>query len=190
MPVGEESLALQVRYADTSAQKRLKATTTKKRQFRSNEYNSVVNSSYYNHSHITCGVASQYGNRAWLRHNSKSSIVSKETDRVSSRDAQSSSPLTRKNWDRSQNWKNTGDENRDFFCRNSAPADTSSRLDTVLEYDDDRVSETRSECTAVPTISDIRMLGSRSKTSSGSLSDPGDSYGGREYRSKDRSVIS
>src|SRR5690554_3085243 len=38
-PVGHERIALQVRYADTSAQKRLKATTTKKRQFRANEYN-------------------------------------------------------------------------------------------------------------------------------------------------------
>ena len=57
---------MQVRYADTSAQKRLKATTTKKRQFRSNEYNNVVNSSYYN---PYGGGNSQFRSRVWLRHN-------------------------------------------------------------------------------------------------------------------------
>ena len=75
MPVGEEQLPLQVRYADTSAQKRLKATTTKKRQFRSNEYNSVVNGNYYNQpqSHAQYGPASQFRNRVWLRQNSMAS---------------------------------------------------------------------------------------------------------------------
>lgn len=66
-PVGPDNLSLQVRYADTSAQKRLKATTTKKRQYRANEYNSIVNGGYWNmpaHHHL------RGGNRFWLRQNS------------------------------------------------------------------------------------------------------------------------
>lgn len=39
MPLGEEGLLLQVRYADTPAQKDLKRITTERRQFRTNEYN-------------------------------------------------------------------------------------------------------------------------------------------------------
>ncbi|KAJ5042341.1 uncharacterized protein L3040_004892 [Drepanopeziza brunnea f. sp. 'multigermtubi'] len=39
MPIGEEGLLLQVRYADTPAQKDLKRITTERRQFRTNEYN-------------------------------------------------------------------------------------------------------------------------------------------------------
>ena len=38
-PIGEEGLLLQVRYADTPAQKDLKRVTTERRQFRTNEYN-------------------------------------------------------------------------------------------------------------------------------------------------------
>ncbi|KAL3419800.1 RNA recognition domain-containing protein [Phlyctema vagabunda] len=38
-PIGEEGLLLQVRYADTQAQKDLKRITTERRQFRTNEYN-------------------------------------------------------------------------------------------------------------------------------------------------------
>ncbi|CAL3962880.1 unnamed protein product [Diplocarpon coronariae] len=38
-PIGEEDLLLQVRYADTPAQKDLKRITTERRQFRTNEYN-------------------------------------------------------------------------------------------------------------------------------------------------------
>ncbi|KAG9238472.1 hypothetical protein BJ875DRAFT_437406 [Amylocarpus encephaloides] len=38
-PIGEEGLLLQVRYADTPAQKDLKRITTERRQFRTNEYN-------------------------------------------------------------------------------------------------------------------------------------------------------
>ena len=38
-PIGEEGLLLQVRYADTQAQKDLKRVTTERRQFRTNEYN-------------------------------------------------------------------------------------------------------------------------------------------------------
>lgn len=38
-PVGEEGLLLQVRYADTPAQKDLKKITTERRQFRAAEYN-------------------------------------------------------------------------------------------------------------------------------------------------------
>lgn len=66
-PVGAENLPLQVRYADTSAQKRLKATTTKKRQYRANEYNNIVNGGFWNmppHHHL------RGGNRFWLRQNS------------------------------------------------------------------------------------------------------------------------
>lgn len=70
--VGEEQLPLQVRYADTSAQKRLKATTTKKRQYRSNEYNnSVVNAACYMPSNDSVHHPPvQYRNRVWHRHNS------------------------------------------------------------------------------------------------------------------------
>jgi hypothetical protein len=75
LPVGNEALPLQVRYADTSAQKRLKATTTKKRQFRTNEYNNVVNANYYGQPQIPYGPASHYKNRVWLRQNSASSNV-------------------------------------------------------------------------------------------------------------------
>lgn len=38
-PIGEEGLLLQVRYADTPAQKDLKKVTTERRQFRTTEYN-------------------------------------------------------------------------------------------------------------------------------------------------------
>ncbi|TVY19458.1 Sporulation-specific protein 5 [Lachnellula arida] len=38
-PIGEEGLLLQVRYADTPAQKDLKRITTERRQFRTSEYN-------------------------------------------------------------------------------------------------------------------------------------------------------
>jgi len=38
-PIGDDGLLLQVRYADTSAQKDLKRITTERRQFRTNEYN-------------------------------------------------------------------------------------------------------------------------------------------------------
>lgn len=66
-PVGLDNLSLQVRYADTSAQKRLKATTTKKRQYRANEYNNIVSGGYWNMppNHHLRG-----GNRFWLRQNS------------------------------------------------------------------------------------------------------------------------
>ncbi|TVY25317.1 Sporulation-specific protein [Lachnellula hyalina] len=39
VPIGEEGLLLQVRYADTPAQKDLKRITTERRQFRTSEYN-------------------------------------------------------------------------------------------------------------------------------------------------------
>ena len=82
-PVGRERLALQVRYADTSAQKRLKATTTKKRQFRANEYNNHINGSYgsqslipdavHQHMNPTNAMAqhqqSVFGGRIWPRQN-------------------------------------------------------------------------------------------------------------------------
>ena len=38
-PIGDEGLLLQVRYADTPAQKDLKKITTERRQFRTTEYN-------------------------------------------------------------------------------------------------------------------------------------------------------
>ncbi|KAI9883133.1 MAG: hypothetical protein M1823_005098 [Watsoniomyces obsoletus] len=41
-PIGQEQLPLQVRYADTPEQKRLKHETQKRREFRANEYNSVA----------------------------------------------------------------------------------------------------------------------------------------------------
>jgi hypothetical protein len=37
--IGEEGLLMQVRYADTPAQKELKRITAERRQFRTNEYN-------------------------------------------------------------------------------------------------------------------------------------------------------
>ncbi|KAA8904642.1 hypothetical protein FN846DRAFT_984202 [Sphaerosporella brunnea] len=148
IPVGEEALALQVRYADTSAQKRLKATTTKKRQFRSNEYNSAHN-----------------GNLA-------------------SRDTHSSASA-RRNWDRSQDWKNTGDENKDWkptnSWRNTGSVSTDIKLETVHEDDDDDlVSEAHSEGNS-PLPFSILARNSVGRASTGSMSDPGDSYGGREY---------
>jgi len=38
-PIGDEGLLLQIRYADTPAQKDLKKITTERRQFRTTEYN-------------------------------------------------------------------------------------------------------------------------------------------------------
>lgn len=38
-PVGEEGLLMNIRYADTPAQKELKRVTAERRQFRTNEYN-------------------------------------------------------------------------------------------------------------------------------------------------------
>jgi hypothetical protein len=37
--IGEEAMLMQVRYADTPAQKELKRVTAERRQFRTNEYN-------------------------------------------------------------------------------------------------------------------------------------------------------
>lgn len=77
-----------MRYADTSAQKRLKATTTKKRQFRANEYNSHINGSYgsqalvpeaaHQHVNTTNPMAHQqsvFGGRIWPRHNSNGTFM-------------------------------------------------------------------------------------------------------------------
>ena len=106
-----------------------------------------------------------------------------------SREVQQSGSI-RKNWDRSQDWKNTGDENRDWNWRSSVSGENLSKLETVHEDEDDIVSETRSEAgTALPGLMESIMRGSVSKASSGSVSDPGDSYGGREYRSKDDSFL-
>lgn len=41
-PIGEEGTKLQIRYADTDEQKKLKNLTTERRQFKTHEYNSVV----------------------------------------------------------------------------------------------------------------------------------------------------
>lgn len=38
-PLGDEGLPMQIRYADTPAQKELKRITSERRQFRTNEYN-------------------------------------------------------------------------------------------------------------------------------------------------------
>jgi hypothetical protein len=43
-PVGRENLLLQVRYADTDDQKRLKDETTRRRQFRATEYSASARS--------------------------------------------------------------------------------------------------------------------------------------------------
>ena len=39
MGIGEEGLMMNIRYADTPAQKELKRLTAERRQFRTNEYN-------------------------------------------------------------------------------------------------------------------------------------------------------
>jgi hypothetical protein len=39
VPVGEEGLLMNIRYADTPSQKELKRVTAERRQFRTNEYN-------------------------------------------------------------------------------------------------------------------------------------------------------
>lgn len=41
-PIGQEQLLLQVRYADTPEQKRLKHETQRRREFRANEYNAMA----------------------------------------------------------------------------------------------------------------------------------------------------
>jgi len=41
-PTGQDNVVLQVRYADTEDQKKLKYETAKRRQFRTNEYNAVA----------------------------------------------------------------------------------------------------------------------------------------------------
>jgi hypothetical protein len=66
-----------------------------------------------------------------------------------------------------------------------------SKLETVPEDDDqsDTISETQSEGTTVPLIHDFALLSVSGKGSSGSYSDPGDSYGGHEYE-KDQIHIS
>ncbi|KAL7273118.1 hypothetical protein RUND412_004039 [Rhizina undulata] len=185
-PVGDEQMALQVRYADTSAQKRLKATTTKKRQFRTNEYNSVVNGAW-------CVPASgpliqpsipQYRNRVWLRQNSMNSNFD------SANAHPQNSRLNGNDWNKSQDWKNAGKENRTADWKpvswatvstTNGKAAEKNKLETVLEDRDDNISECHSEVTTVPTVLDYggRTV-SVGKASSGSFSDPGDSYGGRE----------
>jgi hypothetical protein len=100
------------------------------------------------------------------------------------RDPHSLSNSNRKNWDRSQDWKNTGDENRPAGNRRGPGSIDASKLETVHEDDDDSdtVSETQSEGTTVPIINDFGIhANSVGKGSSGSYSDPGDSYGGHEF---------
>jgi len=59
-------------------------------------------------------------------------------------------------------------------------------LETVHEDEDDKSSDSQSEITAVQTMFDYGMLASSvGRASSGSFSDPGDSYGGREYGKDD-----
>ena len=41
-PVGDKGATLNIRYADTEEQKRLKTSTAEKRQFKTNEYNTAV----------------------------------------------------------------------------------------------------------------------------------------------------
>jgi hypothetical protein len=52
-PVGREGLLLQVRYADTEEQKKLKDETTRRRQFRATEYTASARSV----GHVTDYVA-------------------------------------------------------------------------------------------------------------------------------------
>lgn len=106
-----------------------------------------------------------------------------------------------RNWDKSQDWAGHNEENRreenrreenrreenrhaDWKANNArwlAPGqpDTHLKLETVHENPDDNVSETQSELTTIPHLG--RSTSSVGKGSSGSFSDPGDSYGGREY---------
>lgn len=174
MPVGEEALALQVRYADTSAQKRLKATTTKKRvQYRSEP------GFYQQQGYST----PQYRNRVWMRH-SKYVHVFLHREMVTLTSSSDQIPQSRRNWDRSQDWKGPGDENRGFGWRSSSN-DTNLGLETVHEGeddDDDAASVAHSESNTLPVNMDFRILSRNKGSSHSSMSDPGDSYGGRECR--------
>jgi uncharacterized membrane protein YgcG len=91
-----------------------------------------------------------------------------------------------RNWDKSQDWAGHGDENRhaDWKPNNarwmvSGQSDPHIKLETVHENPDDNVSETQSEQTTIPHLG--KSTSSVGKGSSGSFSDPGDSYGGRDY---------
>jgi hypothetical protein len=155
------------------------------------------------------GPTSHFRNRVWLRQNSFSSNGSvcfcffrsvKVSDRLltlffssgdptlTSRDAHShsSTSSSRRNWDRSQDWKNTGDENKELWkptnsWRNSGSVGTDIKLETVHEGDDDTVSEAHSDM-GNPGLDFGRLARSSvGRASTGSMSDPGDSYGGREY---------
>ncbi|KAI5804974.1 hypothetical protein EDC01DRAFT_610192 [Geopyxis carbonaria] len=166
-PVGDERLPLQVRYADTSAQKRLKATTTKKRQFRANEYNSVVNN-----YHVPFPVAHQphmYSrNRVWLRQNAMGPNTYVQ--------------IRHNDENKHSDYKSLGGSWRHASGSSVGP-DNLLKLETVHEKDD-TVSESHSDGTTVPNILDYGIT-----TSSGSFSDPGDSYGGREYGEDNISIL-
>ncbi|RPB04252.1 RNA-binding domain-containing protein [Choiromyces venosus 120613-1] len=151
--VGEEQIPLQVRYADTSAQKRLKATTTKKRQFRSNEYNSVVNSCYPSIPHHNV----QPNNRVWPTSGPGNTLTFPVIPQSGSGKPE--------DWE-TPHWR---------------PSTAIDQLETVRENGDDGDSESKTETneTNSPIVFDS-ITGSLGKTSSGSFSDPGDSYGGLE----------
>ncbi|PUU80212.1 hypothetical protein B9Z19DRAFT_975951 [Tuber borchii] len=152
--VGEEQIPLQVRYADTSAQKRLKATTTKKRQFRSNEYNSIVNSCYSSIPHHNA----QSNNRVWPT-----------GDTIALYDFHPAIP------------QSGSGKPGDWETPHWRPSTAIDQLETVQEDGDDDDSESRTETddTNSPIVFDSLSC-SLGKTSSGSFSDPGDSYGGLE----------
>lgn len=89
-------------------------------------------------------------------------------------------------WDKSQDWVGHGEENRHTDWKanparwmSSGSSDQHVKLETVHENPDDNISETQSELTTIPHLG--RSTSSLGKGSSGSFSDPGDSYGGREY---------
>ncbi|CAZ81043.1 unnamed protein product [Tuber melanosporum] len=152
--VGEEQIPLQVRYADTSAQKRLKATTTKKRQFRSNEYNSVVNGCYASIPHHN----NAQSNRTWSTGGPSKTLTFPVIPQSGS------------------------GKPGDWEAPHWRPSTAIDQLETVRDNgndDDDSVSKTETNDINSP-ISFDSLSCSLGKTSSGSYSDPGDSYGGLE----------
>ena len=60
-PIGDKGLKLNIRYADTEDQKKLKTVTAERRQFKTNEYNTVAygpGSPYAMHSPLHAGFPS------------------------------------------------------------------------------------------------------------------------------------
>ncbi|KAK4235311.1 hypothetical protein C8A03DRAFT_17928 [Achaetomium macrosporum] len=85
--IGEEGMLMQVRYADTPAQKELKRITAERRQFRTNEYNigaygtadvgihpSIYNPGPWNRRAASMGANNLFGPRVAVRTNLGSSV--------------------------------------------------------------------------------------------------------------------